>query len=587
MVDTLSARSLLTAAGDALLDERRQLTARRAGRAGRPARRRRPGAWPRWPTRCAWPGAVPRSRSRASCRPRPAGARRTATSAASRPSSTPRCRPRPFLDTDEVLAAAARDRRARRRRSSASCWPCAGPDERTVAPHPRAGAAGPRAAPASTWPVSAGILTDEQAARLAAGGVHRYNHNLETARSYFPDDRHHPHLGGALRTPASWCARTAWSCAAGCCWAWASPRPAPRADRSAARGRAGRGAAQLPEPAAGHAAGRPPGRSRPWRRCAGSRCSAWGCPSVILRYAGGREVTLRELQAMGMTAGINALIVGNYLTTLGRSPAEDLQMLEDLHMPIGSLSDGHLRNPDDMSGSAYCRWCGRPDGDCDGVSCRRELRPAPLLSQLRAAHAGAGHPHGLVGLVSRPRRCPTALLGLDFAGRPSLGAMADDDLGERLVDAVQAVTGVHPGPPGPARQGSGGRGRFRSSSGRGLGLTVATHLQPGVDDAGRGPVLERLGRPRRATTGPATVGASPPSSGWPTAPRPTSWPCPCPSSSCAPPTTSWPSWLARQPDPATGELDIDQVLAFLGAHPEAQLAAELSVAAPPRPATAG
>jgi len=34
--------------------------------------------------------------------------------------------------------------------------------------------------------VSAGILTDEQARRLAEGGVHRYNHNLETARSFFP-----------------------------------------------------------------------------------------------------------------------------------------------------------------------------------------------------------------------------------------------------------------------------------------------------------------------------------------------------------------------------------------------------------------
>jgi biotin synthase len=59
---------------------------------------------------------------------------------------------------------------------------------------------------------------------------------------------------------------------------------------------------------------------------------------VILRYAGGREVTLRELQALGLTAGINALIVGNYLTTLGRTPDEDLQMLEDLQMPIGALS---------------------------------------------------------------------------------------------------------------------------------------------------------------------------------------------------------------------------------------------------------
>jgi biotin synthase len=61
-------------------------------------------------------------------------------------------------------------------------------------------------------------------------------------------------------------------------------------------------------------------------------------PSVILRYAGGREVTLRELQALGMTSGINALIVGNYLTTLGRTPDEDLQMLDDLKMPIGVLS---------------------------------------------------------------------------------------------------------------------------------------------------------------------------------------------------------------------------------------------------------
>jgi biotin synthase len=63
-----------------------------------------------------------------------------------------------------------------------------------------------------------------------------------------------------------------------------------------------------------------------------------GLPSVILRYAGGREVTLRELQSLGMTAGINALIVGNYLTTLGRRPDEDLQMLEDLRMPIGVLA---------------------------------------------------------------------------------------------------------------------------------------------------------------------------------------------------------------------------------------------------------
>ena len=63
-----------------------------------------------------------------------------------------------------------------------------------------------------------------------------------------------------------------------------------------------------------------------------------GLPGVILRYAGGREVTLGELQTMGMTAGINALIVGNYLTTLGRAPDQDLTMLQDLRMPIGAIT---------------------------------------------------------------------------------------------------------------------------------------------------------------------------------------------------------------------------------------------------------
>jgi biotin synthase len=63
-----------------------------------------------------------------------------------------------------------------------------------------------------------------------------------------------------------------------------------------------------------------------------------GLPGVILRYAGGREVTLRQLQAMGLTSGINALIVGNYLTTLGRAPQEDLDLLADLRMPVGALS---------------------------------------------------------------------------------------------------------------------------------------------------------------------------------------------------------------------------------------------------------
>lgn len=40
-----------------------------------------------------------------------------------------------------------------------------------------------------------------------------------------------------------------------------------------------------------------------------------------------------------MLGGINAIIVGNYLTTLGRTAEADLGLLADLKMPIKALSD--------------------------------------------------------------------------------------------------------------------------------------------------------------------------------------------------------------------------------------------------------
>jgi biotin synthase len=62
-------------------------------------------------------------------------------------------------------------------------------------------------------------------------------------------------------------------------------------------------------------------------------------PRTILRYAGGREITLGDLGTRdGLLGGINAVIVGNYLTTLGREPDDDLALLGELQMPIKELS---------------------------------------------------------------------------------------------------------------------------------------------------------------------------------------------------------------------------------------------------------
>jgi biotin synthase len=58
-------------------------------------------------------------------------------------------------------------------------------------------------------------------------------------------------------------------------------------------------------------------------------------PTQILRYAGGREVVMGELQSMGLKAGINAMLIGHYLTTLGQPPEEDRAMLESLGLQGG------------------------------------------------------------------------------------------------------------------------------------------------------------------------------------------------------------------------------------------------------------
>jgi len=60
-----------------------------------------------------------------------------------------------------------------------------GPDERLMA-QVRQGVAAIRAEVNINIAASLGMLTQQQVDELAGLGVHRYNHNLETARSYFP-----------------------------------------------------------------------------------------------------------------------------------------------------------------------------------------------------------------------------------------------------------------------------------------------------------------------------------------------------------------------------------------------------------------
>ena len=185
---------------------------------------------------------------------------------------------------------------------------------------------------------SLGMLTQEQVDELAAMGVHRYNHNLETARSYFAN----------VVTTHTWEER------------WETLRMVDEAGMEVCCGGiVGMGetrtqraefAAQLAElqpdevplnflnPRPGTPFGDLPvlDAKEALRVIAMFRLAL---PRTILRFAGGREVTLGDLGTRdGLLGGVNAVIVGNYLTTLGRDPADDLALLDELSMPIKALS---------------------------------------------------------------------------------------------------------------------------------------------------------------------------------------------------------------------------------------------------------
>ena len=186
---------------------------------------------------------------------------------------------------------------------------------------------------------SLGILTREQADELAGLGVHRYNHNLETARSYFAE----------VVTTHTWQERMDTLdlvrelgmevCCGGI--VGMGETVAQRAEFAAQLAAIAPDEVPLnfldPRPGTPFAHMTALDEYDALRTVAAFRLAL---PRTVLRFAGGRELTLGDDGTRhGVLGGINAMIVGNYLTTLGRSPEHDLDLLEKLSMPVKTLSE--------------------------------------------------------------------------------------------------------------------------------------------------------------------------------------------------------------------------------------------------------
>jgi biotin synthase len=184
-----------------------------------------------------------------------------------------------------------------------------------------------------TLAVSLGILTDRHVERLAQAGVDKVNHNLETSRRYFPsvctthtyEERWDTCLrvkryglelccGGIIGMGEGVADRIAFLAALQELQPqevpinFLNPRPGtPFAERS------------LLEPV------------EALRFVAMARLAL---PSALVRFAGGREITLQGLQDLGMRSGASGIVLGNYLTTQGRNDADDFAMLDRLGFEV-------------------------------------------------------------------------------------------------------------------------------------------------------------------------------------------------------------------------------------------------------------
>jgi len=74
-------------------------------------------------------------------------------------------------------------------------------------------------------------------------------------------------------------------------------------------------------------------------------------PDALFRLCGGRVENIGELQQLAVRAGINGVMMGNFLTTLGTTPDEDRAMFENLGLNVARQSDnGANPRPDNRSG---------------------------------------------------------------------------------------------------------------------------------------------------------------------------------------------------------------------------------------------
>jgi biotin synthase len=179
-----------------------------------------------------------------------------------------------------------------------------------------------------------GEVSPEQAQALAEAGVTRYNHNLEASENFYPEIVTTHTWSDRVETVQNLKAAGIQACTGGIIGmgeSWSD-----RVDLALALRELE--VESVPLNLLNPRQGTPLGdrtRLDAYEALKAIAIFRLILPTQIIRYAGGREAVMGELQALGLKAGINAMLIGHYLTTLGQPPEKDHEMLAELGLEGG------------------------------------------------------------------------------------------------------------------------------------------------------------------------------------------------------------------------------------------------------------
>ena len=212
---------------------------------------------------------------------------------------------------------------------------------------------------------SIGHISVDRAKRLREAGIQRVHHNVESARSHYPEVSTTVRYEGRLRTIEAVKEAGLETCVGGILNLGESRRQRVEMAFELSELNPTSVPINLLNPRAGTKFGDRPLMDA-WEVVKWVAIFRLIIPGALFRLCGGRVENLGELQPLAVKAGLNGVMMGNFLTTLGAEPEDDRAMFEELGLNVARQPDnGPNPRPDNRSGWLEGETPATPIDDAD------------------------------------------------------------------------------------------------------------------------------------------------------------------------------------------------------------------------------